>query len=316
MFTGYSRGRWVDADHPHRRGRTESAPRCATRGSIPSATTPSRSTRLNISVREAGDPTTPTIVLLPGYPSSTRAYIRLIDRLAHSWHAVAIDYPGFGSSDPLPESPTFDRLADITGRAIDQLGIRDYALYMFDFGAPVGFRIALEHDHRVRAILVQNGNAYVDGFGPGLAAVADWWTNPNTGHTAIDGLVSLAGTQMQWQAGARNIDHIDPTHAIADQAVLDLPGRADYMKALLWDYQTNLPKYPQWQAWLRHRQPKLTAAWGKNDPFFTPAGAHAYRTDIPDAEIILLDTGHFALEEEADTIAELTTRLLHTAFPH
>jgi pimeloyl-ACP methyl ester carboxylesterase len=148
---------------------------------------------LGVFVREAGDPAKPSIVLLPGYPSSTRAYVRLVDRLARDWHTVAIDYPGFGSSDPLPESPTFDRLAEITGKAIDQLGIGDYAIYMFDFGSPVGFRIALQHDQRVRAIITQNGNAYTDGFGPGVQALADWWQSarawtpgrrPSTGSSA------------------------------------------------------------------------------------------------------------------------------------
>jgi pimeloyl-ACP methyl ester carboxylesterase len=268
----------------------------------------------SVAVREIGDPSRPTIVLLPGFPSSSRAYVRLMDRLAPAWHAVAIDYPGFGSSDPLPETPTFDRLAEITGRAIDQLGIADYALYVFDFGAPVGFRIALEHDQRVRAILTQNGNMHVDGLGPGLAAVADWWKDRDAGQQTIDGLLSLAGTQMQWQAGARDVDHVDPAHAMADQAVIDLPGRAGYMQALLWDYQNNLAKYGEWQAWLGRRQPKVIAAWGKNDPFFVSAGAEAYRTEVPDAEVVLLDTGHFALEEEVETIAELTDRLLQAAF--
>lgn len=269
---------------------------------------------IKVFAREAGDPTRPTLVLLPGYPSSTRSYIRLIDRLSPKWHTVAIDYPGFGSSDPLPESPTFDRLAEITGRAIDGLGVGDYALYMFDFGAPVGFRIALEHDQRVRAIVTQNGNAYVDGFGPGVAALAEWWSDREAGQAAVDGFVSLEGTKMQWQAGARDVENIDPEQALADQLVLDRPGRADYMKALLWDYQTNPPRYPDWQAWLRRRQPKLLAAWGKNDPFFTAPGAEAYRKDVPDAEIVLLDTGHFALEEEADTIAELADQLMRSAF--
>ena len=127
---------------------------------------------LEVFVREAGDPRRPTLVLLPGYPSSTRAYVRLIDRVAADWHAVAIDYPGFGSSDPLPESPTFDRLAEITGKAIDALGIGDYVIYMFDFGSPVGFRIALQHDQRARGLVVQNANAYVEGFGPGVAALS------------------------------------------------------------------------------------------------------------------------------------------------
>jgi pimeloyl-ACP methyl ester carboxylesterase len=269
---------------------------------------------LQVFVREAGDPRRPTLVLLPGYPSSTRAYIRLIDRLARKWHAVAIDYPGFGLSDPLPVSPTFDRLAEVTAATIDALGIDDYALYMFDFGAPVGFRIALNHDHRVRAVISQNGNAYTDGLGPGLAAVADWWNDRDAGEVAVDEFVSLLGTQMQWLAGARDSEHIDPEHALADQRVLDLPGRAEYMKALLWDYQHNPPRYPDWQAWLRRRQPKLLAVWGKNDPFFIPAGAQAYTNDVPGASVLLLDTGHFALEEEADTIAEHINELMSEAF--
>jgi pimeloyl-ACP methyl ester carboxylesterase len=185
---------------------------------------------------------------------------------------------------------------------------------MFDFGSPVGFRIALEHDQRVRAIITQNGNAYTGGFGPGVQALADWWQDRSAGQAAVDGFVSLAGTQLQWQAGARDPEHIDPEQAIADQAVLDLPGRAGYMKALLWDYQNNPGRYPDWQAWLRRRQPKLLAAWGKNDPFFIAAGAEAYRKDVPDAKVVLLDTGHFALEEEADRIAQLTDDLLHHTF--
>jgi pimeloyl-ACP methyl ester carboxylesterase len=269
---------------------------------------------LNAFVREAGDPSKPTLVLLPGYPSSTRAYVRLIDRLANDWHAVAIDYPGFGRSDPLPGTPTFDRLAEVTGKTIDALGIGDYAVYMFDFGAPVGFRIALAHDQRVKAIITQNGNAYTDGLGPGVAALSDWWADKEAGQAKIDQFVSLAGTQMQWQAGARNPEHVDPEQALADQMVLDLPGRADYMQALLWDYQNNPPRYPDWQAWLRARQPELLAIWGKNDPFFIPAGAKAYQTDVPAAEVVLLDTGHYAIEEEADQIAEGTSTAMRKAF--
>ena len=270
---------------------------------------------LDVFVREAGDPGRPTIVLLPGYPSSTRAYVRLIDRLAPDWHVVAIDYPGFGRSEPLPGTPTFDRLAEVTGHAIDQLGIGDYAIYMFDFGSPVGFRIALQHDQRVRAIITQNGNAYTDGFGPGVQGLAAWWQDRSAGQATVDGFVSLGGTQLQWQAGARDPEHIDPEQALADQAVLDLPGRAAYMQAILWDYQTNPVRYPDWQAWLRRRQPVVLAIWGQNDPFFIPAGARAYQGDVPEAEVILLDTGHFALEEEADTIAEHTGRALRAAFP-
>lgn len=269
---------------------------------------------LKVFVREAGDPSRPTLVLLPGYPSSSHAYIRLIDRVATNWHAVAIDYPGFGSSDPLDGTPTFDRLAAVTANAIDALSIGDYAVYMFDFGAPVGFRIAVEHDQRVRGIVTQNANAYTEGLGPGMAAQVDWWADREAGQRAVDAFVTRPGTQMQWQAGARDPEHIDAEHALADQRVLDLPGSADYMKALRWDYQNNLPCYPEWQAWLRMRQPKVLAIWGQNDPFFIPAGAHAYRHDVSDATVILLDTGHFALEEEVDVINEHVMELLSAAF--
>jgi pimeloyl-ACP methyl ester carboxylesterase len=269
---------------------------------------------LNVFVREAGDPGRPTFVLLPGFPSSTRAYIRLIDKLSDSWHVVAVDYPGFGGSDPLTGSPTFDRLAEVTGKAIDALGIGDYAMYHFDFGSPVGMRIALAHGTRVKAIVTQNGNIYADGFGPGLAPIAAWWGDKKAGQAAIDGLLSLAGTQMQWQAGARNLDQIDPEQAHADQRVLDLPGRAGYMEALLWDYQNNPARYPAWQAWLAASQPKVLAVWGKNDPFFIPAGAEAYRRDVPSATVLLLDTGHFALEEKVDVIAEAIHKTLAEAF--
>ena len=239
------------------------------------------------------------------------AYLRPIDRLADRWHTVAIDYPGFGLSDPLPESPTFDRLAEITASVIDALGIGDYAVYMFDFGAPVGFRIALRHDTRVRAIITENANAYTDGFGPGVSALADWWADRDAGQQAVDEFVSLAGTQLQWQAGARTRTR-QSRHAHDDQWILDLPGRASHESAAV-DYQNNPPRYPDWQAWLRQRQPALLAIW-EHDPFFVPAGAHAYARDIPTATIELLDTGHFALEEEADTIAAAVDNVMTTTF--
>ena len=258
---------------------------------------------LTVFLREAGDPARPTLVLLHGFPSSSRHYVRLLDRLAERWHVVAPDYPGFGRSDPLPASPTFDRLAEVTAAVIDALGVDRYALYLFDFGAPVGFRVALAHDQRVVAVITQNANAYTDGLGPGLAPVAQWWADRADGQAAIDGLLSAEGTQAQWLAGARDPEHVDPDQYAADQAVLDRSGRAEYMMDLLWDYQHTVARYGEFHEWLRRRSPRLLAIWGANDPFFIPAGAHAYRRDVPNAEVTLLDTGHFALEEEADTVA-------------
>lgn len=269
---------------------------------------------MNVFVREAGEPARPALVLLHGFPSSSRQYVRLIDRLAGHWHVIAPDYPGFGLSDPVPASPTFDRLAEITGGALDALGIDRYALYAFDFGAPVGFRVALAHDQRVRAVISQNANAYTDGFGPAVAALADWWADREAVEPTIDAFVGLEGTKTQWLAGARDPEHVDPSQYLADQAILDLPGRAQYMKDLLWDYQHTVPRYAEFHSWLRDRAPKVLAIWGRNDPFFIPAGAHAYRADVPDAEVVLLDTGHFALEEEADTIAAAVDAFLTKHF--
>ncbi|MFD4638039.1 alpha/beta fold hydrolase [Lentzea sp. NPDC058436] len=269
---------------------------------------------LKVFVREAGDQARPTVLLLPGYPSSTRHYVRLIDRLASTWHVVAIDYPGFGSSDPLPGEPTFDRLAEVTGRTIDLLGIGDYAVYVFDFGSPVGFRIALEHDQRVKAVITQNGNAYVEGLGPDMDVLKNHWNDRSQDQDKLDWVVSLEGTRHQWLVGAKDPAHIDPEQALADQHVIDLPGRADYMKALLWDYRTNPGRYPAWQEWLRTRQPRVLAIWGRNDTFFVPAGAEAFRRDVPSAEVVLLDTGHFALEEEVDEIADQVNAVLAKTF--
>jgi pimeloyl-ACP methyl ester carboxylesterase len=233
-----------------------------------------------------------------------------MDRLASRWHLLAIDYPGFGLSDPLPGVPTFDRLAEVTGATIDAAGVGDYALYMFDFGAPVGFRIGLRHGDRVRAIVSQNGNAYLDGLGPALGGIAGWWRQDPAGDAVADELVSRSGIGSLWAAGLRDPATVDPAQVDADHALISRPGRAAYMKALLWDYQTNPPLYPAWQQWLRTRQPAVLAVWGARDPLFVPAGAEAFRRDVPDAEVILLDTGHFALQEEADAVAQATDALL------
>lgn len=255
--------------------------------------------------RAAGDPKAPAIVLLSGHPSGSHAYNGLIERLAESWRVVAPDYPGYGFSAAPPDAPwTFDWLAKVTDDFLERMGLQRYALYMFDFGAPVGFRIAQAHPERVAGIVSQNANIYTEGFGPGVAALAYWWKDRTGGQSAVDEFLSATGTKLQWQAGTRDPASVDPAMWTLDQALLDRPGRRKAAEALLWDYQNNPGRYPEWQAYLRKHQPPLLAIWGANDPFFIPAGAEAYKRDVPSAEVVLLDTGHFALVEELDTIAE------------
>jgi pimeloyl-ACP methyl ester carboxylesterase len=266
---------------------------------------------VDIFYREAGDPKAPPIVLLSGHPSGVHAYNGLIERLAKSWHVIAPDYPGYGFSAAPSDAPwTFDWLADVTDAFLEDLGLERYAMYMFDFGAPVGFRIAEKHPERVTGIVTQNGNIYTDGFGPGVSALGDWWKDRAAGQAAVDGFLTRAGTKFQWEAGARDPSAIDPAAWTLDQALLDQPGRKAAAEALLWDYQNNPGRYPAWQAYLREHQPPLLAIWGANDPFFIPPGAEAYKRDVPNAEVILLDTGHFALVVEVDTIAEHVDRFL------
>jgi pimeloyl-ACP methyl ester carboxylesterase len=265
--------------------------------------------------REAGDPGAPVIVLLSGHPSATHAYNGLIERLAGTWHVIAPDYPGYGFSATPADAPwTFDWLTEITNGLLEALHLDRYAMYMFDFGAPVGFRIATAHPERVTGIITQNGNIYTDGFGPGVAPLAAWWKDRAAGQAAVDGFLTLAGTRFQWEAGARDASSIDPAMWTLDQALLEQPGRKAAAEALLWDYQHNPGRYPEWQSYLRTHQPPLLAIWGANDPFFIPPGAEAYKRDVPSAEVVLLDTGHFALVEEVDTIAAHVDRLLHRVY--
>lgn len=255
--------------------------------------------------REVGSRLAPPIVLLPGHPSGSQAYAPLMDRLSPAWRVIAPDYPGYGFSATPPDAPwTFDWLAEVTDALLEHLSLDRYVLYMFDFGAPVGFRIAEAHPERIAGIVTQNGNIYTEGLGPGVAVLHAWWADRAGGQATIDGLLSLEGTRAQWQAGARDPSNVDPAAWTLDQALLEQPGRKAAAEALLWDYQHNLDRYPGFQAYLRSHQPPLLAVWGANDPFFVPAGAEAYRRDVSDAEVVLLDTGHFALVEEVDAIAE------------
>ncbi len=255
--------------------------------------------------REAGDPTAQTLLLLHGFPTSSTQYQELIDLLADRFHLVAPDYPGFGYSAALEGTTTFERLADVVDRFTETLGLEHYALYVFDFGAPVGFRLATRHPERVDALIVQNGNAYEAGIGPNLAGLAPYWEDRQAAEPAVRGFLQLEATRSQYLEGVQRPQAVNPDLWTLDQHFLDLPGRDRVMLDLIYDYTSNVALYPTWQAYLREHQPPTLITWGANDQYFVPDGARAYLADVPDAELHLLDTGHFALATHAAEIAEL-----------
>jgi pimeloyl-ACP methyl ester carboxylesterase len=265
---------------------------------------------LNIFYREAGSPDAPALLLLHGYPSSSHMFRDLIPQLAAHYHVLAPDYPGFGYSDsPFPESfeYTFDHLADIVDHLLEQKGIARYSIYIQDYGSPVGFRLATRHPERIQAIITQNGNAYEEGLAPFWAEyLVPFWQNRNAATEAkVRELLSLDATKLQYLTGVRDPGHISPDAWSFDQALLDRPGNAAIQLALFYDYRNNLPLYPAWHQYLRDNLPPVLAVWGKNDPIFLEPGARAFERDNPRTEIHMLDTGHFALEEESAQIAAL-----------
>jgi pimeloyl-ACP methyl ester carboxylesterase len=260
--------------------------------------------------REAGDPATPTLLLLHGFPSSSSQYDQLMDRLAGRCHVVAPDYPGFGQSPALAGTTTFDRLADVTDAFTEAKGLDRFSLYMFDFGAPVGFRIAARHPERVEGLVLQNGNAYEVGLGPGMQALQPYWSDRAAHDAAVRGFLTLEATRSQYIDGVADPTIINPDLFELDQRYLELPGRDQVMLDLLYDYQSNVALYPTWQDYLRSHTPPALLAWGRNDAFFPPAGARAYLRDLPDAELHLLDTGHFATATHSAEIAALIAAFL------
>lgn len=263
---------------------------------------------LNIFFREAGSPSRPTIVLLHGFPSSSHMYRDLIPKLAVNYHVVAADMPGFGYSDqPSVEQfeYTFDHLASVMDRFLDSISVTRYSMYIQDYGSPVGFRLFLKHPERIQAIITQNGNAYEEGLSPFWdESIAPYWRekNPET-EKKIRGLLTFETTKFQYTQGFRNPEHVSPDSYTFDQTTLDRPGNGTIQLALFYDYQNNVKQYPQWHTALRKVHPPVLAVWGKNDPIFLPAGAEAFKKDVPDAEIHFVDSGHFALEEDVDPIA-------------
>lgn len=260
--------------------------------------------------REGGDRTARTLLLLHGFPSSSAQYQLLMERLEDRYHVIAPDYPGFGQSAPLEGATTFDRLADGIEAFTDAKGLDAFSLYMFDFGSPVGFRLATRHPEHVQGLVLQNGNAYEEGLGPGMQALKPYWRDRSANEEAIRGFLGLDATRSQYLDGVADPTTVNPDLWELDQRYLELPGRDQVMLDLLFDYQTNITLYPRWHEYLRANQPPALLAWGENDQFFPPAGARAYLHDLPEAELHLLDTGHFATATHYREIADLIAAFL------
>jgi pimeloyl-ACP methyl ester carboxylesterase len=269
---------------------------------------------IKIFYREAGPKGAPVLLLLHGFPTSSHMFRNLIPELADRYHVIAPDYPGYGQSD-MPDRAsfayTFDRFGELVDGLLDQLAVKNFAMYVMDYGAPVGWRLALKHPERVTALIVQNGNAYDEGLKEFWDPIKAYWADHSEEHRkALYKLVTPEITKFQYTDGVSDVTRIAPDNWVYDQVLLDRPGNRDIQMDLFYDYRTNLPLYPQVQAYFRKHQPPTLIVWGKNDTIFPAAGAHPYRRDLKDVEFHLLDTGHFALEEDGPTIARLIREFL------
>jgi pimeloyl-ACP methyl ester carboxylesterase len=269
---------------------------------------------VDVFYREAGPPDAPVILLLHGFPTAGHMFRDIIPELADSYHVIAPDLPGFGNTKAPPRGAfdyTFDRLAQVLEGFIEALRLTRYALYVFDYGAPTGYRIAVAHPERVTAIISQNGNAYVDGFSDAWGAWEAYWRmpTPENREACRESLSADTIRSFQYLHGADS-QLASPDGYTLDTAYMSRPEAEEIQLDLILDYRTNVARYRAFQEYFRTRRPPLLAVWGKHDPFFLPAGAHAYSRDIPDAEVHLLDTGHFALETHAAEIAELMREFL------
>ena len=268
--------------------------------------------------REAGDPNQTSLLLLHGFPSSSHMFRNLIPLLSDRFHIVAPDLPGFGFSQSPPRSQfkyTFDNLATVIEAFTEVVRLQRYALYVFDYGAPVGYRLAMRHPDRVTAIVSQNGNAYKEGLSDAWDPIRRYWAEPTTKNREVvrDALLTFEGTRWQYTHGVANPEMIAPESYTLDAALLERPGNKDIQLDLFLDYASNLTLYPVFQKYFSDAKPPLLAIWGKHDPFFIPAGAEAYRRDNPNAVVEFLDTGHFALETHFEKIASEIGRLMDRA---
>ncbi|MET8426207.1 alpha/beta hydrolase [Nocardia sp. NPDC004860] len=261
-----------------------------------------------VSYREAGTPGKPKLLLLHGFPTSSHMFRDLIPLLAHDLHLIAPDLPGFGGSDMPPHEQfayTFDHIAEVIDRFTEVVGFDRYAMYVFDYGAPTGFRLAVEHPDRITAIVSQNGNAYAEGLSEGWNPIRAYWEDPSDANRqALRQFLAPETTRWQYTHGVSDDALVSPDGIALDNHYLARPGADDVQLDLFLDYSNNVARYPEFQSYFRTYTPRLLAVWGKNDPFFLPAGAEAFRRDLPEAQIRFYDTGHFALETHAHDIAQ------------
>src|SRR5579872_597909 len=264
--------------------------------------------------REAGDATAPVILLLHGFPASSFMFRELIPRLADDYRVIAPDLPGFGFTRIPSERKyeySFDGLASTVEAFADALKLNRYAIYVFDYGAPTGFRLAMAHPDRITAIISQNGNAYEEGLSSGWNPIQKYWKEPNAqNRAALRDFLTPEATKWQYTHGVSDSESIPPESYTLDAALLERPGNKEIQLDLFLDYASNVKLYPRFQEYFRRLKPPLLAIWGKNDPFFIPAGAEAYQKDLPHATVQLLDTGHFAIETHVVEIADAMKRFL------
>jgi pimeloyl-ACP methyl ester carboxylesterase len=264
--------------------------------------------------REAGPADGPVVLLLHGFPTSSHMFRNLIPLLADRYHVIAPDYPGFGESDAPDHAQfaySFAHYAELMDALLGRLGAKTYAMYVMDYGAPVGYRLALKHPERVTALIVQNGNAYEEGLRAFWDPIKAYWNEGTTARReALSNLVTLEVTKFQYTDGMSDVARISPDNWVHDQALLDRPGNKEIQLDLFYDYRTNVPLYPDFQKFFRDRHPPTLIVWGKNDKIFPAEGAYPYRRDLPDAEFHMLDTGHFALEDKLDEMAPLIRNFL------